>query len=172
MYEIASDVAAGAGTTGLFVNDRVDIARAVGCGVHLGGRSLPTDQARGILGRSAPIGRSVRAAAEVGTADFAFAGSVYETPSHPGQIGRGVEWFSDIASNVSVPIMAIGGINSENIGVLLDAGAYGVATIRSVWRSADPVAAAEQLAKHLTEHLTNGSTRRLERGEIPEPMDE
>lgn len=160
LYHIASTVAAHAGTAGLFVNDRVDVALAVGCGVHLAGRSLPTERVRGLFSGSTPVGRSIRGESEASGADFAFVGSVYETPSHPGRPGLGVESFAAFASAVPVPVMAIGGISAENIGVLLDAGAYGVAMIRSVWGTPDPVSTVEYL------------TERLEQASQAESMDE
>src|SRR5206468_3298090 len=67
----------------LLVNDRIDVALAVGAdGVHLGGDSLPAGAVRRLVGRAALIGVSTHAPGEAPAgADFAFFGPVYETPS-------------------------------------------------------------------------------------------
>ncbi len=119
----------------LIVNDRVDIAAAVGArGVQLTSRSLSVADARKVAG-DIPVGASVHslddaiAAYEAG-ASWCVAGNVFPTTTHPGTPGKRVEFISLLASAVPIPIIAIGGVKPEHVPDLLDAGAYGIATIR------------------------------------------
>ena len=153
LHALAAELRASADAVGalLLVNDRVDVALTVGAhGVHLGRRSLPVTDVRRILPPSAFIGvsthddREVEAAVRDG-ADFAFVGTLYETPSHPGRAGRGVEALA-AASGVApgLPVLAIGGLTVERTSAVLEAGAYGIAVIRGIWNERDPRAAVRR----------------------------
>ncbi len=119
----------------LIVNDRVDVAAAVGArGVQLTSRSLSVADAMKVAG-DIPIGASVHSledavAAYDAGASWCVAGNVFPTTSHPGAPGKRVDFISILASAVPIPIIAIGGIKPEHVPELLDAGAYGIATIR------------------------------------------
>lgn len=129
----------------LLLNDRVDIALAVDAdGVQLGRRSLPVAAARG-LAPDWVIGVSVHGpdeAASVDGADFLLLGTIWETASHPGWEGAGVELVRRVRARVRIPIIAIGGVTPERAADARDAGAAGVAAIRGIWESDDPVASA------------------------------
>jgi thiamine-phosphate pyrophosphorylase len=122
----------------LLVNDRPDIARAAGAdGVHLTGNSLPAAVVRKQFGSEFLIGVSSHSEAEVrvakdGDADFVVFGPVFDTESKRifGE-PQGLEKLRQIA-NVSggIPVVAIGGINVENVESCFAAGASGVAAIR------------------------------------------
>ncbi|CAN5136565.1 thiamine phosphate synthase [soil metagenome] len=135
----------------LFVNDRVDVAALVSAGgAHLGERSLPVAQARRLLGVDALIGRSVHdvrgaAQAQDDGADFVLAGHVFDTDSKPDQPGKGVHWISELTRAVTIPVIAIGGINVECIGPVIQAGAWGVAVGRELLTASDPKAIAESI---------------------------
>ncbi len=146
-----SSIRSGQGVSqGLFVNDRVDVALACGTGVHLGSRSLPVSATRSLVPPHTPVGRSIRKDAVEGIgANFLFAGPVFDTPSHPDLEGRGATWITTVTQQAEVPVMAIGGISVDRIGVLLDAGAHGIAVIRAVWDAPDPLRAVEDLQKCL-----------------------
>lgn len=146
----AALVAAAAATDcWVVVNDRVDVALAAGAhGAHLGARSLPVAEARRILGAARAVGVSVHARAEGaeaaahGTA-WIFAGTIYETPSHPGRPGRGPALVTQVADAAgAVPVLAIGGVTAERVAEVVEAGAWGAAVIRGVWDAPDPVVAA------------------------------
>jgi len=137
---------AGASGSLLVVNDRVDVALCAGAGgVHLGARSLPLAEARRILGARGRLGMSVHTLAEgaeaaAGGADWIFAGTIYETESHPGRRGLGPAFAGRVAKvAVGVPLLAIGGVTPGRVGEVLAAGAWGVAVIRGVWDAADPL---------------------------------
>jgi thiamine-phosphate pyrophosphorylase len=128
----------------LFINDRVDIARAAEAdGVHLGQDSLPPQAARKIGGRHLLIGSSCHSleqavAAEQSGADFLTIGPVYETPSkkiYGNPIGVGE--VTRVKSRVSIPVLAIGGIKLPMVKEVLRAGADGIALISGVLAAED-----------------------------------
>lgn len=133
----------------LLVNDRADVALAAAVdGVHLGRRSLRVADARHVLGEGVVIGISCHTPADVSTgrregADYAFAGTVFPTPSHPGSPGIGGEGLAAlVAEGSGLPVVAIGGVTLERVVVPRTAGAVGVAVVRGVWNHSDPAEAA------------------------------
>lgn len=150
LHALAQALVGPAGEAGalLVVNDRVDLALATGAGgVHLGARSLPVGEARRLLGAGVGVGCSVhdpgeaRRAASEG-ADWLFAGSVHETPSHPGRAPLGLGGLAAVCREAGgVPVVAIGGMTPGRVAEAVAAGARGVAAIRGVWGAADPGAA-------------------------------
>jgi thiamine-phosphate diphosphorylase len=121
----------------LIVNDRVDVAAAVGAkGVQLASHSLRVHDARAVA-PGIPIGISIHSveeavAAQADGAAWCVAGTVFETPSHAGHKGSQISFIVEIARAVTIPIIAIGGIQPEHVAPLKAAGAYGIATIRGV----------------------------------------
>jgi thiamine-phosphate pyrophosphorylase len=128
-----------------FVNDRVDIAVAVGAdGLHLGGTSLPVDVARGLLPRGTMVGASTHTLDEVEatTADLVFFGPVYETPSkRPYGPPQGTTRLAEAVRAARVPLLAIGGIDAARVAALRPTGIAGVAVIRAILAAPDPGAA-------------------------------
>jgi thiamine-phosphate diphosphorylase len=129
----------------VFISGRADIAAALGAnGVQLGGGDLTPADARRVLPRGW-IGRSVHTLEEAGAAveegaDFLVVGSIYRTVSHPDREPAGPELVTRTA-RLGLPVIAIGGVTPERVVELKDAGAYGVAAIRSLWDTADPAGA-------------------------------
>ena len=131
----------------LVVNDRVDVALAVGArGAQLTSRSLAAADAR----RAAPtlaIGASVHAVREgveaaQGGADWLVAGQVFASPAHPGDDGRGMTFVESLVAAVRVPVIAIGGVRPQHCRALRLAGVHGVAVIRGIWDAANAERAA------------------------------
>jgi thiazole tautomerase (transcriptional regulator TenI) len=90
------------------------------------------------------LGASVHSRAEADAAadaDWWLAGHIFETPSHPGQPGRGLGFISELSTR-GVPVIAIGGVTPATVRPLRDAGAHGVAAIRGIWDAKDPSKAA------------------------------
>jgi thiamine-phosphate pyrophosphorylase len=150
LYDLAArlaELAAGSGSL-LLVNDRVDVALAVACGVQLGQRSLSAGDAWRLIGGRWPIGTSVhdgdeaREAAAAG-ADFLLAGAVYPTDTHPGRPGAGVRLIESVAA-LGIPVIAIGGVTPERAGELRRAGAEGMAAIRGLWDAPSPADAVHR----------------------------
>jgi thiazole tautomerase (transcriptional regulator TenI) len=130
----------------VFVNGRPDIGGAIGAqGVQLGAHDLTPTEARasfplGWIGRSVhSVAEAERAVAE--GADFLLVGTIFPSPTHPGQPGAGPGLVRDTA-RLGPPVIAIGGIDAERAVRMHQAGAYGVAAIGALWRAADSAAAA------------------------------
>lgn len=135
----------------VIINDRVDVALAAGAqGVHLGEDDMPVAAARQICGDAMIIGATVRdvasarAARDAG-ADYLGVGPVFTTGVKPALVplARGV--IAVIRSEISLPIVAIGGINDMNAAIPLAEGADGVAVISALRRSKSPKEAASKL---------------------------
>ena len=119
----------------LLINDRLDVALATEVGgVHLPADGLDAEKVRCIAPRGFEIAVSVhdvdaaRRAARAG-ADFIVYGPVFPTRSKPGHPGVGGERLREVVSAVAIPVYALGGITSDNVGLAARAGASGVAAI-------------------------------------------
>lgn len=142
----------GGGT--FIVNDRVDVAKAVGAdGVHLGQEDLPLADARTILGPGKLIGISTHnlaqaTEAETGGADYIGFGPVFPTATkeNPDPV-VGVEGLREVRARIRLPIVAIGGITAKNAGDVRAAGADCVAVVSAVLAASDPKVAIAELMK-------------------------
>lgn len=156
LYETAAAlcplVRKGGGT--FIVNDRVDVAQAIGAdGVHLGQEDLPLADARAILGPGRLIGISthnIRQAleAEAGGADYIGFGPIFPTVTkeNPDPV-VGVDGLREVRARVRIPVVAIGGITAKNAAAVRAAGADGVAVVSAVLAASDPKAAIAELLK-------------------------
>lgn len=121
----------------IVVNDRVDVALAVGAdGVHLGIHSMPPQVVRRLTPRSFIIGSSCHSldeamAAESGGADYLVLGPIFQTPSKL-EYGPplGLEKLRTVTSRIRIPVLALGGITVVRVRSCLEAGACGIAGIR------------------------------------------
>jgi thiamine-phosphate pyrophosphorylase len=135
----------------LAINDRLDVALAVGAhGVHLAGQSLPVDAAVHVAGGRLLIGRSVHSLSEAvqaaaAGADYVTFGHVFPTSTHPGLAPRGLAELRAIVEAVDVPVLAIGGINVDNLEDVMATGCAGIAVISAILVADDPGAAALRL---------------------------
>lgn len=137
----------------LIVNDRVDIALAVGAdGVHLGVDDLPVGAARRLLGPDALIGYSPetpedRIQAERDGASYLGVGPVYGTTTKDDAgAAIGLDGIRAAVDVSPLPVVGIGGIGVDTARPVIDAGAVGVALVGAVFLSDDPHAAAARLA--------------------------
>ncbi len=116
----------------LVVNSDIELAYALGVGVHLPENGPTIAEARVVLGQDALVGRSVHsldAAAASEGASYLIAGHVYETSSKPGRSPLGVDRFAEIVAVAPAPVIAIGGITPERVQAVMEAGAAGVAVL-------------------------------------------
>jgi thiamine-phosphate diphosphorylase len=132
------------GSIQMIVNDRLDVALAAGAsGVHLGHASAPTREVvRWCRAGNAPadflVGVSCHSLegaqeAESAGASYTYFGPIYETPSKiPFGTPHGIEELAQVAKAVSIPVIAIGGVNASNAADCLRAKAAGIAAIRMV----------------------------------------
>ncbi|WP_134661909.1 MULTISPECIES: thiamine phosphate synthase [unclassified Amycolatopsis] len=142
----------------LSVNDRADVALAVGADVlHLGQDDIPVSLARRVLGDDVVIGRSTHseeqataAATEAGVNYFC-TGPCWPTPTKPGRFAPGLDLVrSTAASNTERPWFAIGGIDEPRLPEVLTAGATRIVVVRAITEAEDPKAAAQTLRAHLS----------------------
>lgn len=133
------------------INDDVEVARACNAdGVHVGQDDAAVSEARRILGPDKIIGVSAHTvdearAAEQAGADYLGVGAVFSTST---KLDAGIvtlQTLRDIRSAVSIPIVAIGGINAENMLQLKGSGIDGVAVVSALFAQEDVYAAAERL---------------------------
>lgn len=139
----------------LIINDYVDVAFAVGAGgVHLGQGDVPADVARAQLGEMAIIGQTAFTkeqleAVDPAVVDYIGTGPFYETKTDKGKPVLGAEIFSALIQSAPVPVVGIGGITPDNARAVIDAGANGVAMMRSISEAEDPQAAAQRFTEVL-----------------------
>ena len=141
------------------VNDYLDLAIASGAdGLHIGQEDLPFATARKMLPGDKILGCSSATLeealkAEKEGADYIAVGSIYPTPSKSGTRIAGIETLREVKSKVSVPVVAIGGINQDNIAKVIGAGADAVAVISAVLDANN----VKEASQRLTEILNRGS---------------
>ena len=158
IYETSLQLAATASPAGalFIVNDHVDIAVAVEAdGVHLGQDDFPIGEARTIIGGNKFIGISTHSreqalAAEEAGADYIGYGPVFRTSTKDAGALQGTAGVQSITQAVSIPVVAIGGINCGNVLSVIDAGADSVAVISAVLAAPDLKKAAADMVKLLS----------------------
>ena len=130
------------------VNDRVDLALAVEAdGVHVGQDDLPAREARRLLSPGMILGVSThdenqaRLARDDG-ADYVAVGSMFPTGSKAGFRLVGPDLVRRVRPEIRVPLVAIGGVTTDNVAEVIRAGADAVAVISAVCAAPDPAAAA------------------------------
>lgn len=136
----------------LFINDRFDIALAVGAdGVHLTQSSMPAEAVRRVVKKKLMIGVSTHSMkeaedAEKGGVDFITMGPVYRTSSKV-KYGApiGLDALKKVCGKINIPVFAIGGIKSNRIEKVMETGAHGVAMISEILRAGNIREKTEEL---------------------------
>jgi len=141
------------------VNDHLDLVLATDAdGLHLGQDNLPIKIARRLLSIDKILGCSTHTldqaiAAESDGADYIAVGSIYPTSSKEGAIVVGLEGLRQVKQVVSLPPVAIGGINKDNAAEAIAAGAQSVAVISAILGADFPEEAARQIVARIeTQH--------------------
>ena len=122
----------------LIINDRIDIAMAVGAaGVHIGQKDIPADIARKVIGKEMLLGVSAVSAAEAvnaakAGADYLGVGAMFPTGTKPDAGFVSMEELGRIRRAVDIPIVVIGGINKENAMLFQPMGIDGLAVVSAV----------------------------------------
>jgi thiamine-phosphate pyrophosphorylase len=134
----------------LFVlNDRPDLVERCGAdGVHVGQGDAPVAEARRIVGPDRIVGLSTHGAGQLeddGDADYVGVGTIFATPTKPGNDAAGLDLVRAARYAARVPWFAIGGIDGSNVDDVVKAGANGVAVVRAIRDASDPEAAARAL---------------------------
>lgn len=139
----------------IIINDRVDIAVTLElAGVQIGHHSLPVKVVRNkfpnvLIGCSTHSLEEVQKAEQDG-ANYAFFGHIFSSTSKLGLEPRGCQTLENIARNVQLPIIAIGGITPENANTVLNHGAAGIAVISGIIEAKDKRAIAEKYSNVLS----------------------
>ena len=139
----------------LIINDNVAVARAVGAaGVHLGASDGSIRAARMLLGPAAIIGATAKTveaaqAAEAAGADYIGCGAVFGTTTKADAKTITLQQFRAVTQAVSVPVVAIGGLQADNLNVLADSPIAGVAVVSAVMKADDPRAAAAAIRQRV-----------------------
>jgi thiamine-phosphate pyrophosphorylase len=139
----------------LVVNDRVDVALAVGAdGVHLGQSDVPVEEARRIVGDALWIGASTHDVAQVHAAigrgaDYVGFGTIFatRTKANPDPVQGIAGLAAAVRAAGAVPVVAIGGITPAEAEALYAAGASALCAIAAVNAAPDPVGAAHALGR-------------------------
>lgn len=139
----------------LIINDRIDIALAINAdGVHIGQEDMPVEVARRILGFDKIIGLSTKNLNQVEEAnklpiDYIGFGSIFPTSTKEDAKVAGLEQLKKAMEISLVPIVAIGGINAENIEDVIDTGCENIAVVSAVFKDKN----IKQNSKRLKELL-------------------
>lgn len=142
----------------LIINDYPEIAKKCGAdGVHLGLSDGSIENARKLLGDHAIIGATAHnleeaKSAEKAGADYLGVGAAFGSSTKKNASNFNIEDYLEITSNVSIPVVAIGGINSDNISKLNGFGLAGVAVVSAIFDSDDVKKSAEKM-RRLAEKL-------------------
>lgn len=143
------------------INDNVDIALKCGAdGVHVGQDDMQAENVRKLVGEDMIIGVSARTVeqavlAEKNGADYLGVGAVFNTSTKTDANSVSFQTFSEICKAVSIPVVAIGGISSENILQLSGLGADGVALVSAIF-SAENIEQECRKLHSLSEKMVNG----------------
>ena len=135
----------------LLINDRIDIALAVGSeGVHIGQDDMPADIAREIIGEDKILGVSASTVeeakkAEIDSADYIGSGAVFPTSTKDDADSVSKEELKKIVDSIDIPVVAIGGITVENAHTLKASGIAGFSVVSAIMSAEDPKEASEKL---------------------------
>ena len=133
----------------LFIlNDRPDLVERCGAdGVHVGRSDASVAEAREIVGPERLVGISVSTFEELQDVEGAdYAGvTAFATPTKTDAVAGGLELIRDAAAALTIPWVAIGGIDLGNVADVVAAGAPGIAVVRAIRDAEDPEAAAREL---------------------------
>ena len=125
------------------INDRVDIAMLCDAdGVHVGQSDIPADKVRQLLGPNKIIGVSARTVEEARTAkengaDYLGVGAMFTTTTKLDAKAVSIEKLMEIKENVNLPIVAIGGLNLNNIEMLKQCNIDGYAVVSAILKAED-----------------------------------
>jgi thiamine-phosphate pyrophosphorylase len=135
----------------LIINDRADIALAVDSdGLHIGQDDLPYEAARRIVGQNKIVGVSAcnlteaKTAFEMG-ADYIGVGAMFATGTKTDANSTSIDELRRICKEINIPIVAIGGINKNNVPLLKNTGINGIAVVSAIVAEQDTAGAAREL---------------------------
>lgn len=127
----------------LIIDDRLDVAMILQCGLHLGQSDIPVYLARKYLGDKAIIGASAKTlnqgiAAEKEGADYLGIGAIYPTTTKVITKITSTDTLREIISHVNIPCYAIGGLKADNLNVLNSLNIEGICVVSAIMKSNSP----------------------------------
>ena len=143
----------------LIIDDRLDVCLAVdAAGLHIGDDELPVSVARQVLGPKKILGvtaKTVKRAleAEEGGADYLGTGAIFPTTTKENAPITLISTLKTICQTVAIPVVAIGGLTSENIDQLAATGIAGVAVVRDLMQAEDIEAKAHAFLTKLDDMI-------------------
>ena len=144
----------------LIIDDRLDVCLAVDAtGLHIGDDELPVSVARKVLGPKKILGvtaKTVKRAleAEGGGADYLGTGAIFPTRTKENAPITLISTLKTICQTVTIPVVAIGGLTSENIDQLIGTGIAGVAVVRDLMQAEDIEAKAQAFLTKLDDIIS------------------
>jgi thiamine-phosphate pyrophosphorylase len=140
------------------VNDRVDLAHAIDAdGVHLGQDDTPIEKARKTLGANKIIGISTHTISQVQEAliaspDYVAIGPIFPTATKPHVDALTTEVLLGLENGNETPLVAIGGIDLDNLALILKTGIKRIATCRAIIKAEDISKATQRFKQRLHSH--------------------
>jgi thiazole tautomerase (transcriptional regulator TenI) len=137
------------------INGCIEASISLGVGgIHLPGGYLRENSIRMLCFEPIQVGASIHSAYEARRMErlgvhYVLFGHVYETSSKPGLPPRGIQQLAEVVRQVSVPVVAIGGITPERVQEVMECGAGGVAVMSGILEAANPYEAAHRYAEEL-----------------------
>ena len=144
----------------LIIDDRLDVCLAVdAAGLHIGDDELPVSVARKVLGPEKILGvtaKTVKRALEAETsgADYLGTGAIFPTTTKENAPITLISTLKTICQTVAIPVVAIGGLTSENIDQLSGTGIAGVAVVRDLMQAEDIEAKAHAFLTKLDDMIS------------------
>lgn len=141
-----------------FINDNVDVAiKCKADGIHVGQEDMAAGTVRSLVGEDMMIGVSVHTVEEAlkavqNGADCLGAGAMFTTSTKADADVLGMQTLSDICHAVDIPVVAIGGLNKENIAKLSGTGVDGVALVSAIFSAEDIENECRELY-HISENM-------------------
>ena len=143
----------------LIIDDRIDVALACGAdGVHLGQEDMPVDVARKIMGRKSILGATAKTveqaqrAQQLG-ANYLGVGAIYPTKTKVKTVLTSIDTLRDICAAVTIPVVAIGGLNSNNLSILHKSGISGISVVSAIMKADYPEEEAKLLLQQVKKIL-------------------
>lgn len=135
----------------LIIDDRIDIALACNAaGVHVGQSDIPVSYARKMLGANKIVGVTAKTVSQAVEAyeqgaDYLGTGAIFPTTTKVVTVITDVSTLNDICTAVPIPVVAIGGLNYDNMDILKNSSASGIAVVSAIMKADNPKYAAEKL---------------------------
>ena len=137
----------------LIINDRVDVALAIDAdGIHVGQSDMPCDITRKLIGDDKILGVSAATIPEAKKAqedgaDYIGTGAVFPTATKDDAPKITKKDLKEIANSIDIPVVAIGGINLNNVNELKDTDIAGISVVSAIMSSDNPKKSSEELLK-------------------------